>query len=207
VHCRVSSVDRILKKIGLTATIAMAFSISSAMAAPSASNAWVTLDSGRQGDYIWSVKARRSAGTAEAGSQSNSRPPCLLVGTKWLRGPFSYGRSRYQQCADAPTRLAVTEAPLIASGVVPGGGPNPRLTAIGMIFASKVRKLRITDFDGTTTTIPAKQFTADQSREGGLAGLRYAAFSVRGPWCPERLVSQSRSGRTLWEGTPEKQPC
>ncbi len=76
-----------------------------------------------------------------------------------------------------------------------------------MIFSSKVRRVQITYSDGTTATIPAHEFSADQSRSGGLAGFRYAAFSVHGPWCPERLVSQSGSGRTLWDGTVEKPLC
>ena len=199
--------NRALKKIALTAVAVMAMSACAAIAAPGASSAWVVLDSGRQGDYLWSVKASRSGGPDAAGSQSDAHKPCLLVGTKWLRGRFSYGGSRYQQCADSPGALEATEAPLVASGVVPSSGPQAQLTAVGMIFSSKVRRVQITDSDGTTATITASELSTDQSRGGGLAGLRYAAFSVRGPWCPERLVSLSGSGRTLWEGAPEKRPC
>lgn len=199
--------NRALKKIALTAVAVLAMSACAAIAAPGASSAWVVLDSGRQGDYLWSVKASRAGGPDAAGSQSDAHKPCLLVGTKWLRGRFSYGGSRYQQCADSPGALAATEAPLVASGVVPSSGPQAQLTAVGMIFSSKVRRVQITDSDGTTATIVANELSSDQSRGGGLAGLRYAAFSVRGPWCPERLVSLSGSGRTLWEGAPEKRPC
>src|SRR5262245_32649447 len=141
---------RLFKRIALTATVVMAFSISSAMAAPPSSSAWVVLDSGRQGDYLWSVKARRSDDSARAGSRSDAEQPCLLVGTKCVRGPFSYGRSRYQQCSDEPGRLAATDAPLIASGVVSGSGSRPKLTVVGMIFAAKVRRVRITNLDGST---------------------------------------------------------
>jgi hypothetical protein len=182
--------SRVLERIALTAIVGMALSVSSAIAAPTASSAWVVLDHGRQGDYLWSVKARRSGGPAEAGSQSDVREPCLLVGTKWMRSRFSYGRSRYRQCADTPGSLAATEAPLVASGVVPSRGPQPKLTAVGM-----------------TAMIPANDFSADQSHVGELSGLRYAAFSVRGPWCPEGMATISASGRTLWEGAPEKRPC
>jgi hypothetical protein len=199
--------SRLLRRIALTAIAAMALSVSSAIAAPAASSAWVVLDHGRQGDYLWSVKARRSGGPAQAGAQRDGREPCLLVGTKWMRSRFSYGRSRYRQCADAETGLAATEAPLIASGMVPGSGPNPRLTAVGMIFASRVRRVRITYADGTKATIGADTFTVGQSNESGLAGLRYAAFSVAGSWCPVRLVSLSGSGRPLWEGEVDKPPC
>jgi len=198
---------RIMKRIALAAVVGMALSVSSAIAAPAASSAWVVLDHGRQGDYLWSVKARRSGGPAEAGSQSDSREPCLLVGTKWMRSRFSYGRSRYRQCASSPGGLAATEAPLVASGVVPSSGPEAKLTAVGMIFSAKVHRIRITYAGGTTTTIPASDFSADQSRDGELSGLRFAAFSVRGAWCPERMASIASSGRTLWEGAPEKRPC
>ena len=199
--------SRLLKRIALTAIVGMALSVSSAIAAPAASSAWGVLDHGRQGDSLWSVKARRSGGPAEAGSQRDSREPCLLVGTKWMRSRFSYGRSRYRQCADTPGTLAATEPPLVASGVVPSSGPQPRLTAVGMIFSSKVRRVRITYADGSSATIPANEFSPDQSHEAELSGLRYAAFSVRGPWCPELMASISGSGRTLWEGAPEKRPC
>jgi hypothetical protein len=198
---------RLLKRIALTAIAAMALSVSSAIASPAASSAWVVLDHGRQGDYLWSVKARRSGGPAEAGSQSDPREPCLLVGTKWMRSRFSYGRSRYRQCADASTGPAAAEAPLVASGVVPSSGPQPKLTAVGMIFSSRVRRIRITYAGGESSTIPASEFSPDQSHDGELSGLRYAAFSVRGPWCPDRMASISGSGRTLWEGAPEKRPC
>jgi hypothetical protein len=199
--------SRLLKRIALTAIAGMALSVSSAIAAPAASSAWVVLDHGRHGDYLWSVKARRSGGPAEAGAQSVRREPCLLVGTKWMRSRFSYGRSRYRQCADAPGTPVATEAPLVASGVVPSSGPQARLTAVGMIFSSKVRRVRITYAGGSSTTIPASRFSPDQSRDGELSGLRYAAFSVQGPWCPELMASISASGRTLWEGAPEQRSC
>ena len=76
-----------------------------------------------------------------------------------------------------------------------------------MIFSSKVHQVQVSYADGTTATIPANELSADQSRDGELSGLRYAAFSVRGPWCPERMASISATGRTLWEGAPEKRPC
>jgi hypothetical protein len=199
--------SRLLRRIALTAIAGTALSVSSAIAAPAASSAWVVLDHGRQGDYLWSVKARRSGGPAEAGAQSDGREPCLLVGTKWMRSRFSYGRSRYRQCADAPGNLAATEAPLVASGVVPSSGSEARLTAVGMIFSSKVRRVRISYANGSSTTIPASRLSPDQSRDSELSGLRYAAFSVRGPWCPETMASISASGRILWQGTPAQRPC
>ena len=110
--------DGFLKKIALTAIAGLALTACTAIAAPAASSAWIVLDSGRQGDYLWSVKASRSGGPDAAGSQSDAHKPCLLVGTKWLRGRFSYGGSRYRQCADTAGSLAANEAPLVASGVV-----------------------------------------------------------------------------------------
>jgi hypothetical protein len=199
--------SRLLRRIVVVAMVGMALSVSSAIASPTASSAWVVLGHGRHGNYLWSVEARRSGGPAEAGSQADERKPCLLVGTKWMRSRFSYGRSQYRQCADAPGTIAATGAPLVASGVVPSKGSQPRLTAVGMIFSPKVERIRITYADGTTSTVKATDFSADQSRHGELGGLRYAAFSVRGSWCPERMASISGSGRILWEGAPEKRPC
>jgi hypothetical protein len=195
------------RRIVISAIVLMALTIASAAAAAPQSSAWVVLDSGRQGEYLWSVKARRSSGASGAGALSGARPPCLMIGTMWQRSPFSFGRTRYRQCADAPGRLAATEPPLVASGIVLVDATQPKMTAVGMIFAPQVRRLRVTFADGTTETIPADRPTPDQSRRGGLAGLRYAAFSVRGAWCPERLVSQSASGRTLWDGGIETQAC
>jgi hypothetical protein len=98
-------------------------------------------------------------------------------------------------------RSAANAPPLIASGVFPAHGAGQRLTAVGMIFASGVRRARVTLSDGSTTVIPARTLESEEARKSGLSEFRYAAFSVRGPWCAVRLSSQGASGRTLWSGS------
>ncbi len=69
-----------------------------------------------------------------------------------------------------------------------------------MIFASGVRGARITVSDGSSTVIRARRLETEEAYRAGLDDYRYAAFSVRGPWCAVRLASQGRTGRTLWSG-------
>jgi hypothetical protein len=180
--------------LALTAAVLIGLTIASTKAPAADASSWIALDGGRLGAYQWSVKA-----------QSSTRP-CLLVGIKKQLGPYSFHRGRYRRCAEQSGRLAATEPPLIVRGAA-GAGLQPKLTAVGMIFSAAIHRVRITLSDGSRATIPLHTLTSDQARGSRLGQFRYAAFSVRGQWCAERLIGQSATGRTLWEGGPEDDPC
>jgi hypothetical protein len=155
------------------------------------------LNSGRLGEYLWSVKAKRSG--PQGGTGSRAEPSCLVVRTKWQLSPYDFSVTRYRRCGDGSSRLSPTEQPLIVSGELPRTTAHPKLTTVGMIFSGAIRRVRITFGDGSRRTIQLDRLSSVEARRAGLGRLRYAAFSVRGPWCAERLVSESATGRTLWD--------
>jgi hypothetical protein len=81
------------------------------------------------------------------------------------------------------------------------------MTAVGMLVAGAVRRVRITFADGTSTTVQAEPLGPALRRSAGLRRLRYAAFSVRGTWCAERVVSLSGRGRVLWDSGTDDLRC
>lgn len=188
-------------RLGLAAFALLALAVAPAAAAKP--RPWTGLAGGQVGDISWSVKAKRSAGRDGAG-RGGTRRPCLLVGTKWQVGPFDYRRSKFRRCAPTPPGgLSPSEPPLIASGVQPGAGGAPRLTAVGMIFSPAARRVRATFSDGSRETIRLELPTPLQSQRAGLGRFRYAAFAVRGAWQAERLVSLNAKGRRLWDSGTE----
>jgi hypothetical protein len=163
-----------------------------APATATAEGSWFGLDSGKVGDYQWSVKARQR--------------PCLLVGTSQQVGPYSYRKSKHRACAGSSTRLATAEPPLIATSVAPTSAVTAEITAVGMIVAPAARSVRITLSSGRRVTIPLEP--ASPARASATGGqFRYAAFAARGWWCPERIVSQDASGRTLWDSGMDGYVC
>jgi hypothetical protein len=76
-----------------------------------------------------------------------------------------------------------------------------------MIFAPAARRLRVTLAGGESRTIHLAGLRASQARRAGLAPFRYAAFAVHGEWCAERLVTQSASGRVLWDSGVDGYEC
>jgi hypothetical protein len=163
---------------------------------------WLGLGGGDVGAFHWSVEAKRSDG---AGPRAK-RSPCLLVGTTWRTGPYSYRRSQSRQCAGA-SGLSPTDAPLVARGVQPSSGESARLTAVGMIFAPAVRRLRATMPDGSTKTLRLSRLRDSDAQAAGLAPFRYAAFTAHGEWCAERLVAEAASGRVLWDSGDDGYAC
>lgn len=172
--------------------------------ATSKHDTWVGLDSGRVGDYLWEVKAKRKT---RSGGQAGSRRPCLLVGTTWRQGPFNLHRSRYRACAGAASHLRASDSPLIATGVQPSSGSAVDMTAVGMIFAPAVRRVQVTLAGGRRQTVHLHRFSRAQARSARLSHFEYAAFATRGLWCAERLVAQSRAGKTLWDSGTDEFGC
>jgi hypothetical protein len=180
-----------------------AFSAVHATAA-SSPDPWAGLDNGRVGDYLWEVKAKRQAGSS---GREGAKQPCVMVGTTWELGPFNYRRSRYRACAGAEGSLTAADPPLLATGVQPSSGETVKMTAVGMIFAPAVRQVQITLSDGRQQTIRLHRFSATQANAARLSRFEYAAFAIRGLWCAERMISQSATGRTLWDRGPDGFPC
>lgn len=183
----------------------LALGVTTAGAAPAESGAWLGLAGGDVGAFHWSVEAKRPDGPAGAGRDGNLRP-CLLVGTTWRLGPYSYRRSRSRQCA-GDQGLSASGPPLVAKGAQPSSGGTPRLTAIGMIFAPSARVLRVTMAGGAVRTIHLAKLSPSQARAVRLAPFRYAAFAAHGEWCAERFVVESASGRVLWDSGVDGYTC
>ena len=75
-----------------------------------------------------------------------------------------------------------------------------------MVSSAAVRRILVTYDDGRQATIKLRQPSPNLAHEARLVHYRYAAFAVPGTWSVERLVTQSASGRTLWDsaiGPPE----
>ena len=175
----------------------------SAPAAGSTPDPWTGLESGRVGDYLWEVKAKRKAGAGTAGAQQ----PCLLVGTTWELGPFNYRRSKYRACAGEEGHLTAADPPLVATGVQPSSGEAVDMTAVGMIFAPAARRVQITLSDGSQETIRLHRFSQKQAHSARLSRFEYAAFARRGVWCAERMVSLSGTGKVLWDSGTDGFSC
>lgn len=175
-----------------------------AVAAGGPSDSWVGLKSGRVGDYLWEVKTKRKT---EGGGSQGAERPCLMVGTTWELGPFNYRRSRYRACAGASGHLTAADPPLIATGVQPSSGEVIDMTAVGMIFAPAVRRVRITLSSGRQQTVELHKFSATQARSARLDRFEYAAFAIRGLWCAERMVSESATGKLLWDSGTDGFSC
>jgi hypothetical protein len=176
-----------------------------ASAAPGpAPGPWVGLDNGRVADYLWEVKAMRRQGS---GGQAGAQRPCLLVGTVWELGPFNYRRSRFRACTGPAARLVAAEAPLVATSVQPSSGTTVDMTAVGMIFAPTVRRVQVTLSDGSIQTVHLQQLKRSQARSAHLDRFEFAAFAFRGLWCAERMVSESATGKVLWDSGTDTFSC
>ena len=147
------------------------------------------------GNVQWSVKVARPADSAQR--------PCLLVGTKRERGRFDYERSKYQGCVERSDRLDATGPPLIVTGAQASAGLKVSLTAVGMVASPAARRILVTYDDGRQATIPLEESKPDLEHEARLVHFRYAAFAVPGIWSVQRLVTESASGRTLWDSTDD----
>lgn len=178
--------------------------------APSPANArsahWVLLTAGTAGSYDWSVKVKDLAGDPGAGD-SNSERPCILVGASSRLNRFSFHRSSSQQCAAISHPLTGTAAPLIATAAQPSDRASTKLTAIGMLFPAAVRRVQITLDGGKLMTIHPHRIGRSAAQAAGLHPLRYAAFTVHGAWCLERVVSFDATGNMLWDSGSAEYPC
>ena len=173
--------------------------------APAQPSPWTRLAGGRLGGHLWSVKLKPSQGPR--GASQGPRNPCVMVGMMVRHGPFDFDRTRLRRCTRAPEHLSASAPPLIAAAEQPGQAGTSPLSTVGIVLASAVRRVRVTFAGGRKMTIALRPLTPSEASAASLASLRYAAFAVRGPWCPERLVSQDAAGKTLWDSGPNGYAC
>lgn len=179
--------------LSLTTVALLCITAAPALAHVPDSDPWVGLAGGHMGNVQWSVKVARPSGSAAA------QRPCLQVGTKRQRSRFEYERSRYQGCVGRSTHLAATQPPLIVAGAQASADMRVSLTAVGMVASPAARRVEVTYKDGRQATIQLQEPSPTTEQRAGLAHFRYAAFAITGTWSVERLVTESASGRTLWE--------
>ena len=166
---------------------------------------WIELGGGSEGSYSWSIEAKTREGPTGEGPLG-AQLPCLLADVSWQSGALEFHRSRYRQCAP-PSPLSRSGPPLVASGAQPSTGAPVRMSAVGMIFAPGVHRVRVTFGGGRQETIALSKIDPAEAAASGVAGLRYAAFAIHGTWCAERLVSESASGKTLWDSGTDGYEC
>jgi len=170
------------------------------------SDPWVSLGAGTTGAYDWSVKVKDLSAHPHAGAPGSQRP-CILVGASSRIDRFSIIRSSSSQCAELSDPLTATSPPLIATAAQPSDSASAKVTAIGMVFGAAVRRVRIALDGGHLMTIHLRRMTRGGAQAAGLTPLRYAAFTVHGAWCVERLVSLDATGNTLWDSGAGAYPC
>ncbi len=179
--------------------------LSAATAGAAAPQPEVGLGNGQIGDYQWAVAVKRPQALPNSAGQG-ARQPCLMVGTTWQLGPFSYRRSKSRQCASS-SGLSASGAPLIARGVQPSTGAPARMTAVGVVVAPAVSRIEVTLANGVKRTIHLERLSSAAARRAGLERFRYFAFAARGEWCAQRLVTESASGRALWDSGTDTYGC
>jgi hypothetical protein len=168
------------------------------------SGSWIDLGSGSEGAFLWSASATSPVGHPRLEAAGGGRQVCLLISTRWQSGALEYHRSRYRQCAPTAA-LRRSGPPLIATGGQPSSGARVRMSAVGMIFAPAVDRLRVTLADGRTETVRLRSVLDPVA--SALPRLRYAAFAIHDEWCAERLVSLDAGGRTLWDSGVDDYVC
>ena len=76
-----------------------------------------------------------------------------------------------------------------------------------MIFAPAARRVQVTLAGGRSMTIHLRRLSPGSAHDAGLERFRYAAFAVHGAWCVERIVSESATGRVLWDSGVDAYTC
>lgn len=81
------------------------------------------------------------------------------------------------------------------------------MTVFGILAPAGARKVRATVSDGleaarVSTPLAPVAFRANRAR-----GLRFAVIALSGRQCVERLVTEGRLGKALWQGTPAGHDC
>lgn len=186
--------------VGAASASAAFYSPAGAVAQPSRqARIEVPLGSGNMGRHNWTVKAIRPIGPAK-GPRARRRP-CLETrierGSLFVSIEGCYWNSEYLTPASEPLILA-TRRPFLS--------PDPTMTAVGMAFPPAATHFKAVFADGSEETIHLRLLKLRQARRVGQTRFRYAAFAVKGSWCPERLVSLNADEQPLWESVELRCP-
>lgn len=178
------------------ALVAMGMLAGAAVArAPSTpSERWVQLAGGLAGDFEWSVKVGRPPAAARAAD----RRPCLMVVTAAQASPYDLRRTRYKECVDATEELQGGSPPLLAVATE-ATHDSSTFSTVGIVAAPSVHRIEVM-FNGGRRRVVRLDSPRDPAlRVANLAPIRYAALTLRTPWCGERLMSIGGNGRVLWD--------
>jgi hypothetical protein len=192
-------------RLGLLAGLCLLLIAAAPVAAANPTGPWTELADGARANFRWSIKAKRAEVPAESDRQ-RAHLTCLLADTSWQSGQLEYHRSRYRECVPIST-LSASGPPLVVSGMQPSTGAPPAMSAVGMIFAPAARRVRITLAGGREKSLPLQIFDPPGKGNPGPGSFRFVAFAVHGSWCAERLVSQSATGRMLWDSGVAEYAC
>jgi hypothetical protein len=154
------------------------------------------LDAGQRGNYSWSVKASRLAGSW----------PCVSVAITHRHGPLSYDRSRFHECVIGSPGLTRSTPPLLVGGIHLGGDGS-RMTVYGVLASPGTRTVRATLSDGLEVARVSTRLTPVALRANRAGDLRFAVIVLPGRHCVERLAAVGPQGKALWEGVPRDHAC
>lgn len=198
---------------GLSAAIALAISGSPAgataggHAGPVSPPGWgltqpyVSLGKSNLGERVrWGIVGYGREGRLPV-RQQDRHSPCLEVEMEEIEANDVFSVTGSGACYIG--ELTATNEPLIVVGRAPIGRKATTLSAIGLAFAPAATRLEVSYADGSSKTIPLRQLNPKQARKIGRMRFRYTAFTVKGLWCPTRLVSLNGTGEPLWEETEQ----
>lgn len=160
------------------------------------------LGGGKVGGFFGAV----SDWTVSAFGRERTRPqdpkdrrrPCLEVRIEARIKHNARGFHTIAGCY-GPGYTTPTSEPLIAVADMQGS------TVVGMAFAPAVTDLKASFADGRQETIDLPRLRPRQAKRIARERFRYAAFAVKGQWCPNHLVALNAAGLPLWE--LEEQGC
>jgi hypothetical protein len=164
---------------------------------------FATLGSGKTGQYLWGVWAKRPGGREGVGPHAGQRP-FLTVGIARPSLGHTYIESDSGLGFGIPGHLAAKRAPLIVTNT--SGEGKAQITVIGMAFAPATRRIDLTRPSGNHETIWLHELNPKQAKKARLERFRYATFAVWGNWCFNQMVSFNAREARLWDSGPGQCP-
>lgn len=138
----------------------------------------------------WTVSAFGREGSRR--QPKDGRRPCLEARIETRIRHNARGFHTIAGCY-GPGYTTPTSEPLIAVAEMQGS------TVVGLAFAPTVTALEASFADDTEETIDLRQLKPRAAKRIARERFRYAAFAVKGRWCPSHLVALDAAGQRLWE--------